>query len=33
MVELEKMRDEVLIKAWALGVNTPNAMVHGIDQQ
>ncbi len=27
MVELEKMRDEVLIKAWALGVNTPNAMV------
>ena len=27
MVELEKMRDEGLIKAWGLGVNTPNAVV------
>ncbi|WP_092174201.1 aldo/keto reductase [Pseudomonas sp. NFACC37-1] len=30
MVELEKMRDEGLIKAWGFGVNTPNAVVQAV---
>lgn len=30
MVELEKMRDEGLIKAWGFGVNTPNAVVQAL---
>ncbi|MGN2386210.1 aldo/keto reductase [Pseudomonas viridiflava] len=30
MVELEKMRDEGLIKAWGFGVNTPNAVVQAM---
>ncbi|WP_208605762.1 aldo/keto reductase [Phytopseudomonas punonensis] len=30
MVELEKMRDEGLIKAWGFGINTPNAAVRAV---
>ena len=30
MVELEKMRDEGLIKAWGFGVNTPHAVVQAL---
>ena len=30
MVELEKMRNEGLIKAWGFGVNTPNAVVQAL---
>lgn len=32
MAELERMRDEGLIKAWGFGINTPNAAVRAVEE-